>query len=98
LFKFLLLGLSSIGILPLDAAQAKKQTFVGVLDFQMDLAAASQQSIASTCVKQKLLMGKGPLELSGHTMSSLPWGKTSLPASKVSKLQILSSSQSLSLP
>jgi len=31
-------------MLPFDAAQAKKQTFVGALDFTMDLAATSQQS------------------------------------------------------
>jgi len=63
--------LSSIRILPFDAAQAKKQTFVGALDFQMDLAATPQQSIASTYVEQKLLTKKEPLELSGYTMSSL---------------------------
>jgi len=57
----------------------------------------SQQSIASTCVEQKLLIEKEPLELSGHTMSSLPWGKTSLPASKANNLQVLSSLQLLML-
>jgi len=35
------LSLPSIGILPLDAAQAKKQTFGRVLDLQMDLVATS---------------------------------------------------------
>jgi len=83
--------------LPFDAAQAKKQTFVGALDFQMDFAATSQQSITSTCVEQKLLTVKEPLELSGCKMSSLPWGKTSLPTSKANKLQLLSSFQSLRL-
>ena len=65
--------LYSIGILPLDAAQAKKQTFVRALDFQMSLATKSQPSNASTCAEQKLMTGKDPLELSGHTMSSLFW-------------------------
>jgi len=85
--------MSPIRILPLEAAQAKKQTFVGALDFQMDLAPKSQQSNASTYMEQKLLTVKDPLELSSHTMSSLPWGKTFLPPSKANKLQILSSSQ-----
>jgi len=84
-------------MLPLDAAQVKKQTFAGALDLQVDLAATSQQPIASTCVEQKLLTIKEPLELSGHRTSSLPWSKTSLPASKANNLQILSSPQSLRL-
>jgi len=91
--------MSSLGILPFVAAQAKKQTFVGALDFKMDLAATSQPSNAPSCVEQKLLTVKDTLELSCHTISSLPWAKsshkTSLLASKANKLQILSTPQSL---
>ena len=60
--------------------QAKNQTFVAALDFQTDLAATSQQSIASTYVEENLLTEKEPLELTGHTTSSLTFGKTSLAA------------------
>jgi len=77
--------------------QAKKHTFVGTLDFQMDLATKSRPSKASNCMEQKLLMLKDPLKFSSHTISSLSWGKTSLPARTANKLQILSSSQSLRL-
>jgi len=63
--------------------QAKKQTLVGALEFQLDLARTSQQSIASTNMEQKLLT----LELRGHMMASLPWAKTSLPAGKANKLK-----------
>ena len=56
--------MSSIGILPKVAAQAKKHTFVGALDFQMDLAGKSQPSKVSNCVEQKLLTLKEPLKLS----------------------------------
>ena len=42
----------------------------------------------------KTLDGKGPLRVM-HSISSLPLDKTSLPASKANKLQILSSSQLL---
>ena len=45
----------------------------------------------------KLLTLKDPLEFSGHTISSLPWDRTSLPASTANKLQILSSFQLLRL-
>jgi len=36
------LSISFAGILPLVAAEAKKQTFIGALDLQMDLAPKSQ--------------------------------------------------------
>ena len=56
--KFLLLSMPSVGILPKVAAQAKKHTFVGALDYQIDLVGKSQPSKSSNCVEQKLLTGK----------------------------------------
>jgi len=54
--------MSSEGILPKVAAQAKKHTFVGALDFQIDLAGKSQPSTSSNGVEQKLLTVKEPLK------------------------------------
>jgi len=49
--------------LPLDVADAKQKALIGTLEFEMDLAATSQQIVASTCVEQKLLAEKEPLRV-----------------------------------
>jgi len=57
-------------------AKAKKHTFVGALNFHLDLAAKSQPSKASNCVEQKLLTLKDTLELaatqSHHCLGAKP--------------------------
>ena len=59
--KFLFLSMISAGILPLEAAQARKQAFTGAFDFQISLARKSRQ-LNTSIFSQTLLTEKIPLE------------------------------------
>jgi len=59
--KFLFLSITSVGTLRLDAAQARKQAFIGAFDFQISFAEKSGQLCASR-FSQRLLIEKIALE------------------------------------